>query len=122
MITILILDGHTRARHALASAFATTPDFDLVAHTGDAAEAVGLCREHQPQVVLIDVRTVAGAAEACLTILESSGQSRIVALATIFEPGEEARYHQLGVRECWPKVQHFSFLTQKLRVLLEKDS
>jgi NarL family two-component system response regulator YdfI len=56
MIKILIADDHLIIRQGLRLILETEEDFELVAEASDGAEAVRLCRELNPAVVLMDLR------------------------------------------------------------------
>jgi DNA-binding NarL/FixJ family response regulator len=54
-IRILLVDDHTLLRTALAELLAAEDDLEVVAVAGSAGEAVRQAREHQPDVVLLDI-------------------------------------------------------------------
>jgi NarL family two-component system response regulator YdfI len=56
IIRILIADDHLIIRQGLRLIIETEPDFELVGEAGDGAEALGLCVELNPDVVLMDLR------------------------------------------------------------------
>jgi DNA-binding NarL/FixJ family response regulator len=55
-IRIVIADDHQVVRTGYSALLDTQPDFSVVGTAGDGAEAVRLCRELHPEVVLMDVR------------------------------------------------------------------
>ncbi len=55
-IRILIADDHDVVRDGLRLILESEDDFDVVGEAANGAEAVGLCGELQPQVVLMDLR------------------------------------------------------------------
>ena len=55
MIRLLIADDHGVVRTGLAQLFGTVDDVELVGAASDGAEAVALCRERSPDVVLMDL-------------------------------------------------------------------
>ena len=55
-IRVLIADDAALLRAGLAVILGTAGDLEVVAEAGDGIEAVGLCLEHSPDVVLMDVR------------------------------------------------------------------
>ena len=56
MIRIVVADDHEVVRTGYAALLDTQPDFAVAGTATDGAEAVRLCLEHQPDVVLMDVR------------------------------------------------------------------
>ncbi|MER5756700.1 response regulator transcription factor [Streptomyces sp. NPDC002088] len=55
-ISIVIADDHEVVRAGYAGLLATQPDFTVAGTARDGAEAVRVCRERRPDVVLMDVR------------------------------------------------------------------
>jgi DNA-binding NarL/FixJ family response regulator len=55
-VRIVIADDHQVVRAGFAELLDTRPDFNVVGTASDGAEAVRLCRELQPDIVLMDVR------------------------------------------------------------------
>lgn len=56
MIKILVADDHLIIRQGLRLILETESEFELVGEAGDGAEAISLCRELNPDVVLMDLR------------------------------------------------------------------
>ena len=55
-IRVLIADDHPVFRDGLASLLDPLPGIEVVARASDGAEAVALCAEHRPDVVVMDVQ------------------------------------------------------------------
>jgi DNA-binding NarL/FixJ family response regulator len=55
-VRIVVADDHQVVRAGFAELLDTRPDFTVVGTASDGAEAVQLCHELQPDVVLMDVR------------------------------------------------------------------
>jgi len=56
VIKIVVADDHEVVRTGYAALLDTQPDFTVAGTATDGAEAVRLCQEHRPDVVLMDVR------------------------------------------------------------------
>jgi len=84
-IRILVVDDQDVVRAAFAALLSTQPDFEVVGTAAEGAAAVRKCREHQPDVVMMDVRMpVMDGIDATRQILAESGDSppRILILTT----------------------------------------
>jgi len=56
MIGIVVADDHEVVRAGFAALLDTQPDFTVLGTAADGAQAVSVCRELKPDVVLMDVR------------------------------------------------------------------
>jgi len=55
-IKVLLADDHPVVREGLQTMLATAPDIEVVAEANDGLEAIEKANEHQPHVVLMDIR------------------------------------------------------------------
>jgi DNA-binding NarL/FixJ family response regulator len=56
MVRIIVADDHQVVRAGFAALLDTQPDFTVIGTASDGAEAVRICRELRPGLVLMDVR------------------------------------------------------------------
>jgi DNA-binding NarL/FixJ family response regulator len=86
--TVLIVDDAELFREALRAAF-TQEGFDVVAVAGDAMSGIDLAREHEPDLVMLDLLMPGmSGLEVVGTILKASPRSRVV-LLTASESAED---------------------------------
>src|SRR5262249_17085403 len=83
IIRLLIVDDHDMLRSGLALFIQTCPDFQLVGEASTGEEALGLCAQLQPDVVLMDVKMPGMDGITALRLLREQFPSiRSVALST----------------------------------------
>src|SRR5512134_648747 len=83
MIRLLIADDHAVVRTGLRHLVATFDDVELVGAAANGAEAVALCAEHGPDVVLMDLEMpVLDGTEATRRIVEAQPQIAVVVLTS----------------------------------------
>jgi YesN/AraC family two-component response regulator len=56
VVRIVVVDDQQVVRDGFAALLGTQPDFTVVATAADGSEAVRVCHEQRPDVVLMDVR------------------------------------------------------------------
>lgn len=82
MTTLTIADDHEILRDALASHATTSTDLEVVASVSDAQTAVNACRQHQPDVLLLDIEMPGRDSLASIPdILAASPETKIVILS-----------------------------------------
>jgi len=92
MISVLLVDDQALIRQAFAALLALEPDLAVVGQAADGATAIGLVRERQPDVVLMDVQLGGQqpgedgiSATAEITALRPA--TRVIILTTFGRPG-----------------------------------
>ncbi len=88
MIRVLIIDDHPMVRAGLSATLEPEPDMTVVASAENGREAVGLYRQHQPDVTLMDLKMpVLGGVDTIRAIRAEYPSAKIVVLSTY--EGEE---------------------------------
>jgi DNA-binding NarL/FixJ family response regulator len=83
MIRVLVADDQALVREGLTTLLQVAPDLEPVAAARDGEEAVALCVEHAPDVVLMDLRMPRmDGVEATRLIRERCPQTEVVVLTT----------------------------------------
>lgn len=83
MPSVIIVDDEALIRSGFELILSSAPDIDVVA-TADGMNAVGLITEHQPDVVLLDIRMPGKDGLTVLGELNARGCSAVVAVLTTF--------------------------------------
>ncbi len=88
-VRIVVADDHEVIRDGLAELLNTQADFTVVATASDGAEAVRICHEHRPDVVLMDVRMPGvDGIEATRELARSGSDAPRVLILTTFDLDE----------------------------------
>ncbi|RVX47498.1 LuxR family two component transcriptional regulator [Nonomuraea polychroma] len=89
MIRVVIADDHLVVRTGFAELLDTQPDFEVAGTAADGAEAVRICRELAPDVVLMDVRMPGmGGIEATRQLAGAGAEGPRVLILTTFDLDE----------------------------------
>ena len=86
MIRVAIVDDHTIVRNGLVSLLGAHADLEIVGAAGDGEEAVALCIEQRPDVVLMDLSMPGvGGIEATRRIAEQAPGVQVVVLTSFMD-------------------------------------
>ncbi|HHH40468.1 MAG TPA: response regulator transcription factor [Chloroflexi bacterium] len=85
-LRILIVDDHEVVRLGLRTLLDRHPQFTVVDEAGTAREAVQKALQHQPDVVVMDIRLPGGSGiEACRKITEQIPEAKVIMLTSYAE-------------------------------------
>lgn len=92
MIRIVLAEDHALVREGIASLLALEPDFALVAQAVDGVEAVAACEDHDPDVLVLDMRMPKLDGLGVLRELATRGNQPATLVLTTFDDDEAARH------------------------------
>lgn len=82
-VRVILIDDHRHVHQAAVAILGNSADIELMAHGSNGEEAIALCREHQPDVVLMDVvMPVMDGVTATHTIRKQFPHIRILVLSS----------------------------------------
>ncbi|MCB0155271.1 MAG: response regulator transcription factor [Anaerolineae bacterium] len=85
-IRVVVVDDHDVVRGGINFFLSTVPDIDLVGEAGSGEQAIALCEQLRPDVVLMDMRMPGmGGIAATEVICRHHPQTRVVALTSFAE-------------------------------------
>ncbi|MBV8415358.1 MAG: response regulator transcription factor, partial [Verrucomicrobia bacterium] len=92
VISVLIADDHPVVREGLAAIFKTQKDIKIVAEATNGEEALKLCNQHSPDILLLDLRMPKKDGLQVITELAASRsyKPRIIVMTT-YESEEDIR-------------------------------
>jgi DNA-binding NarL/FixJ family response regulator len=98
-IRVAVVDDQEIVRAGFAALLETQDDFAVVGTAADGEEAVRVCGEHGPDVVLMDIRMpVLDGIEATRRLAEGGSEARVIVLTTF--DLDEYVYDALGAGAC----------------------
>ena len=115
-IRILLVEDNQVFREALELLLGMRGEVEVVAAVGDGAAAVPACREHRPDVVLMDYRLPGlDGVQATTALREACPDTAVVCLTASANDREiEALYHA-GARACLTKDQELDTIVDAIR-------
>ena len=107
-IRVLVVEDNPTFRQTLHLLFDLRAEIEVVAGVATGDEAPAACREHRPDVVLMDYRMPGmNGAEATRAVLEAWPAARVVCLTASVSRGEIDELEEAGVFRCVMKDAGF---------------
>jgi len=86
LVRIMIVDDHEVVRFGLKNLLMRQPGWEVVAEAGTVAEAIEYVTEHEPEVVVMDIRLGDGSGiEACRAITRTYPNTKVIMLTSFAE-------------------------------------
>jgi two-component system, NarL family, response regulator DesR len=115
-VRLLLVEDNEVFREALELLLGFRSDVEVVACVGDGAAAVAACREHRPDVVLMDFRLPGlDGLEATRAIRAACPEAAVVCLSASTGPHEERALRQAGAAACLAKDQELDMIVEAIR-------
>ena len=114
-IRILLVEDNEVFREALELLFGMRGDVEVVASVGDGTAAVAACREHRPDVVLMDYRLPGlDGVQATTALREACPDAAVVCLTASANTREIEALYQAGVTACLTKDQELDTIVDAI--------
>ncbi|MDE3104705.1 MAG: response regulator transcription factor [Acidobacteriota bacterium] len=114
----MIVEDHHIVRKGFIALLQMVEDFTIVAEAADGQQAVGLYREHRPDVVLMDLRLpVMGGVDTIRAIRQEFPAARIIVLTTFDGDEDIYRALQAGAKSYLLKGMEGEELVQAIRTV-----
>ena len=98
MLRIMIVDDHEVVRFGLKNLLARQADWEVVTEAGSMAEAIKQADEHQPDVIVMDIRLNDGSGiDACREIVRTHPHSKVIMLTSFAE--DELLFNAISANE-----------------------
>ncbi len=118
VIRVMLVDDHPAFRKGLAALLESAPDLQVVAQAADGPEALGLYGQHQPDVVLLDLRLPGmGGVETILALRKDFPAARVIVLTTFDLDEDIYRAIQSGAKSYLLKDTPEEELTATIRAV-----
>jgi len=121
-ITIVIADDHTIFRDGLRKLLSLEPDFEVVAEARDGNEVIEVVREHDPDILLLDLKMPGIDGLAVLQRIQSHKlKTRIIVLTASEDEGEYVRAMKYGTSGIVLKQTATDLLLKSIRKVYEGE-
>lgn len=116
MIRVLVADDHHLVRTSIARVLDSEPDIEVVAEADSGESALQSCREHLPDIAMIDIRMPGiGGLETILKLLKTQPDTRIIVLTGQVEESTAQRLIDSGVTGFISKGTELDLMIEAVR-------
>jgi DNA-binding NarL/FixJ family response regulator len=123
VVDVLLVEDHQIVRHGIKAMLERSGDFRVVGEAEDGAEAVRLCRQTSPQIVLMDLAMPGvNGIEATAEIVRNVPGSRVVFLSAVDDEGSVVKAIRGGARGFVLKRASLGDLLEALRTVANGGS
>jgi two-component system nitrate/nitrite response regulator NarL len=119
---VVIVDDHALFREGLASILDAEVDLKVIGQGGSADEAIRLTKEHNPDLILVDLDMPGGGLEAAKVISSDYSQTKIVILTASEEDDHLITALKTGARAYILKGVAARELLRILRIVVDGES
>ncbi|MFN3713217.1 MAG: UvrY/SirA/GacA family response regulator transcription factor [Alcanivoracaceae bacterium] len=118
MIKVLVVDDHELVRMGITRMLADVNGIQVMGEAGSGEQAVALCRERSPDVVLMDVKMPGiGGLEATRKILRNDDSIRVIAVTVCEEEPFPSRLMKAGAAGYLSKGAALDEMVRAIRVV-----
>jgi len=122
-IRVLIADDHTLVRIGLRTSIEMEPDLTVVAEAGSGEQTLAEFRQHQPDVVLLDLRMPGmDGIQTTTALCREFPAARIIVISTFTGGDDILRAMQAGAKTYLPKSVQREELIKAIRAIAKGES
>ncbi len=116
MIRVIVAEDQGMVLGAIAALLDLEPDIEVIGRARDGLEAIALCQEHRPDVLVTDIEMPGlSGLDVAQRLAESRADTRVVIVTTFGRPGYLRRAMDSGVRGFLLKDQPSEQLIDAVR-------
>ena len=116
-VRLLVVDDTEHVRKMLVDIL-DLHGFEIVAQAADGHEAVNKAIEHEPDVVVMDLKMPGqDCVEAARHIREARPEQQVIIYSAYIDDNVEARARDVGVAVCIPKLSGVEALAREISAL-----
>jgi two-component system nitrate/nitrite response regulator NarL len=87
--TVLVVDDHPLFRKGVVQLLAMEPSIEVVGEAGNGAQALALVRQHEPDLILLDLNLKAESGLDILAAIKAEDPSRRVVMLTVSDAADD---------------------------------